>query len=76
MAFEKKHEGMNVMTKDGDMVGRIDSIEGDHAQVKPESGLSESIRRRLGWDDDSQDMFQLPYSNVGRVKGDEVHLKK
>jgi hypothetical protein len=48
MAFEKKHEGMKVMTSDGDEVGRIESIRGDTAHVKPETGLSESIRRRLG----------------------------
>lgn len=76
MAFEKKHEGMKVLTQDGDEVGTIQSIEGTTAHVTPDAGLSESIRRRLGWDDDSTDTFQLSYSKVARVKDDEVHLKQ
>lgn len=62
------------MPTGGDDVSRIDSVQGDTAHVAPESGLSESIRRRLGWNDE-EDTFQLPYPTVARRTGDETHLK-
>lgn len=76
MAFESKHEGRTVMTQDGDEVGTIESAHGDTAEVKPSTGLTESIRQRLGWTDEESDTFDLNYSNVDSDDGDEVRLKE
>lgn len=76
MPFDSKHEGMTVVTQDGNEVGTIESVRGDTAQVTPETGLSESIRRRLGWDDESRDTFELDYSNVDDVAGNEIKLER
>lgn len=76
MAFESKHEGRRVVTQDGDEVGTIDSVSGDTATVSPSSGLSESIRQRLGWTDEDMDTFDLDYSNVDTDQGDEIRLKE
>lgn len=62
------------MPKGGDDANRIDSVRGDGARIAPESGLSESVRRRLGWNDE-EDTFQLPYPTVARRTRDEIHLK-
>lgn len=76
MPFESEHEGRKVVTQDGDEVGTIESARGDTASVKPESGLSESIRQRLGWTDEGMDTFDLDYSNVDSDDGDEIRLKE
>ena len=71
--FQSNDEGKTVRTKDGDDVGTIESVEGNTAHVKPESGLSESIRDRLGWSSD-EDMYELQHSNVDEISDDEVRL--
>lgn len=74
--FEKEHEGMHVVTRAGDTVGKVESVHGKTAEVKPEAGLSQSIRRRLGWTDKDMETFKLDYSNIREVKGDKIHLKQ
>lgn len=66
---------MTVRTNDGDEVGTIETVEGNTARVKPESGISDSIRQRLGWDSDDQTMYELDHSKVERFEDDEVRLK-
>lgn len=73
--FQSSDEGMTVKTQDGDEVGTIESVEGDMARVKPESGLSESIRDRLGWSSDEEDQYELDHSKVDEITDDEVRLK-
>ena len=73
--FNADDEGKNVVTNDGDTVGTIERVEGGTAHVQPESDLSTSIRQRLGWAKDDQDMFALDHSHVRSVTGDEVYLK-
>lgn len=45
------------------------------AHVEPDSGLSETIRRRLGWAEESADTYELDKSAVEKIAGDEIHLK-
>lgn len=73
--FESSDEGKTVRTKDGDEVGKIESVEGDKALVKPESGLSESIRNRLGWMSENEDEYELDSSKVDDVTDEEVRLQ-
>lgn len=74
--FESKDEGKRVVTADGDMVGMIERASGSSAHVKPDSGLPQSIRRRLGWTEEGEDTYRLQHSKVDRITQDEVHLKK
>ncbi len=73
--FQSSDEGKTVKTKDGDSVGTIESVEGNMAHVKPESGLSESIRDRLGWTSDDQSEYELDQSKVDEITDDEVRLQ-
>lgn len=63
------------MTADGDMVGTVERIHGDEAHVKPDTGLSQSIRETLGWTAEGEDVYPLKHSSVERIAGDEIHLK-
>lgn len=63
------------MTHDGKRVGTITETSGSTAHVEMESGLSQSIRRRLGWAEDA-DTYELPTSSVEKISGNEVHLRE
>lgn len=73
--FTSEDEGKNVMTADGENVGKITKTSGSVAHVSTDTGLSGSIRRRLGWGDD-EDEYELMTSKVESVTDDEVRLKK
>lgn len=73
--FQSGDVGKRVVTSDGDEVGTIEKIESNMATVRPESSLAQSIRRRLGWTEESEDVYELRHSRVQDISGDEVHLK-
>ena len=74
-AFRDSDEGMTVVTSDGDEVGTIAEVHGDMAYVKPETGLGESIRQRLGWGDDTEDTYELSHGRVQSFSGNKIHLR-
>jgi len=63
------------MTADGDMVGTVEAIDGSEAHVKPDAGLAQNTRRRLGWTDEGEEVYALRHDNVDKISGDEIHLK-
>ena len=64
-----------MVTSDGDEVGTIANVQGDMAHVKPESGLGESIRQRMGWGDDTADTYELSQDRVQSFSGNKIHLR-
>lgn len=74
--FESEDEGKRVVNSGGEMIGVIESASGSTAQVKPEETLSRSIRRRLGWTDESEEHYELQHSRVDSITDEEVHLKE
>lgn len=74
--FKSSDKGKHVMTSDGDKIGRVQRIEGDEAHVKPETGLADSIRKRLGMGDSAEEMYVLNHSEVATFGDDEIHLRK
>jgi hypothetical protein len=74
--FKSEDEGKSVMTADGDIVGRVEKVSGSTAHVKAEGGLSQSIRRRLGWTEEEEDTYELRKSNVDEITDDGIRLKK
>ncbi|WP_227132697.1 hypothetical protein [Halorubellus salinus] len=63
------------MTADGDMVGTVDKIHDDEAHVRVDTGLSGSIRSKLGWEDENETVYPLKHENVDKIQGDEIHLE-
>lgn len=74
--FEETDEGRGVMTSDGKAIGRIESIEGDVAHVKPDHNADQAIRQKLGWTGDDEEMYELPHTSVERIDDMGVHLKE
>jgi sporulation protein YlmC with PRC-barrel domain len=73
--FKPEDEGMPVMTKDGETVGTVEKTMDNELHVKPNSGLSQSIRRRLGWAEKDQDTFSVQKSKVDEITNDGIRLK-
>lgn len=73
--FRSSDEGMDVYTADGDMVGTVERASGSTAHIKPTSGLSQSIRRRLGWTEEGEDTYRLKRDHVEEINDDGIHLK-
>ncbi|MFW5924276.1 MAG: hypothetical protein ACOCY7_00065 [Halodesulfurarchaeum sp.] len=75
--FQSDDEGKVVKTTDGNMIGRVDSVSGSTAHVRPEESLSQSIRRRLGWSEEggSDETYELRHSDVETITDDEIHVR-
>lgn len=74
--FTSDDEGKSVVSADGDTIGTIEETAGSYAHVKPEGDLSQSIRRRLGWTEEGEEMYRLDKSKVEEFSDDEVHLMR
>lgn len=72
--FNADDEGKAVLTADGDMVGTVESTDGDSAHVRPDENLSRATRQKLGWTAENEETYRLESSNVERITGDEIHL--
>lgn len=68
-------EGKRVVNFDGDKVGVVSGVDGDKAHVAPDAGISDSIRSKLGWEDEDSD-YVLESEHVKTVTDDEVRLQE
>lgn len=73
--FHEDDQGKQVMTADGDFVGTVENISGSQAYVKPDPGLAQGTRRKLGWTQEGEDTYPLRKSKVDRIDDDGIHLK-
>ncbi len=73
--FRSDDKGKNVVTADDETVGRVEEASGMTAQIETEGGLSQSIRRRLGWTEEEEETYELDKSNVEEITDDEIKLK-
>lgn len=67
-------EGKNVVTPDGDEIGRITGVHDNVAAVKPDSGLTDRIRSTLGWKGQGPDTetYRLQAADVDSVTDETV----
>jgi|AntRauTorcE11898_2_1112593.scaffolds.fasta_scaffold04652_4 hypothetical protein len=68
-------EGKRVVNFDGDEIGVVSGVDGDMAHVAPDAGISDSIRSKLGWEDEDSD-YVLESDQVKTVTDDEVRLQE
>lgn len=66
------------MTADGTMIGRVNEVDTDSdiAHVKPESDLDSSIRQKLGWTGEDDEVYELPHSSVQTIDDRGIHLNE
>lgn len=66
--------GKQVLTADGERVGRITEIEDEIAYISPSPHLSDETRSRLGWDDEENSSHSVDENSVESNLDDEVRL--
>jgi sporulation protein YlmC with PRC-barrel domain len=74
--FNSEDEGKPVMTNDGETIGTVEKTTGTELHVKPEGGLSQSIRRRLGWAEKDADTYSIEKSSVKEISDDGIRLNE
>lgn len=71
----KEDEGKRVLNVDGTEVGRIVEVEEGRAYVKPDSGIADTIRAKLGWGEATTDAHLLDDGSVDEITDDAVRLR-
>lgn len=69
-------EGKSVINNSGETLGRVIKVEHGTAHVKPDPGLTDTIKSKLGWAESDEDTYELDASNVESVSDDEIHLTR
>lgn len=67
-------KGKTVVTEEGDELGQITSVRNNMAAVKPDPGLTDQLRARLGWgsSDSDDETYRLQAADVSNVTDDTV----
>ncbi|KDE59475.1 hypothetical protein EL22_21735 [Halostagnicola sp. A56] len=73
--FTDDDVGKSVVNENGDEVGIVADVEHGTAHVKPDAGITDTIKAKLGWQDTDEEMFPLQEEAVARVSDDEVRLE-
>ena len=73
--FSDDDRDKEVVTSDGDRVGRIRDVDGDSATVDEDESLSEKITSMLGWNDDEAPR-EIRSEQVDSNTMDYVRLKQ
>lgn len=70
-------EGKYVKNTRGDEVGLVVAVEHGTAHVKPDPGLTDSIRSKLGWgESNEEDTYELDQTQIESVTDDEIRLNR
>lgn len=72
----EEDKGKPVRNTDGDDVGRVMDVEHGKAHVKPDAGLTDSIRSKLGWGSDDEDTYELTANNIEQITDEEIRIKE
>lgn len=73
--FNDDDVGKSVVNANGDEVGIVSDVEHGTARVKPDAGITDTIKAKLGWQDTDEETFPLQESAVATVSGDEIRLE-
>lgn len=76
MKLSAEAEGKHVVDQDGTMIGTVASVEGSRAHVRPDPGVSDTIKSKLGWGDADDETYPINEADIEAVEDDEVMLKR
>lgn len=72
----EEDEGKTVNNAAGEEVGRVMEVENGNAHVKPDPGLADSIRSKLGWGEGDEDTYRLSAESIETITDDEIRLSR
>lgn len=73
--FNDDDVGKSVVNSNGDEVGIVSDVEHGTAHVKPDAGITDTIKAKLGWQGTDEDTFPLQETAVASVSDDEIRLE-
>lgn len=77
MATISEHdEGKEVLNENGDTIGMVSNVEGDRMFVKPEPGITDKIKMKLGWEDVGEEDYVVRENDIENVTEDVVRLNR
>lgn len=66
--------GKTVVNASGEDVGMVTAVEHGTARVKPDPGITDSIKATLGWQGSTEDTYPLQEDAIAQVTGNEIRL--
>ena len=64
--------GKPIVDRDGDQIGRVESVTGNRIEVDPDPDTLDRFMSRFGWNDRTGDTYRIDADDVERVTDDEV----
>ena len=73
--FTDDDVGRDVVTSEGNRVGRINRVDDDRATVdRDDESLTDKVKEMLGWENDDDN--EIHHEHVDRREDDRVHLRR
>lgn len=72
--FTDADVGKRVVNSKGKKVGLVTEIRNGTAYVDPDTGMFDTIKAKLGWEDADDDAYPLQKTAVASVTDDEIRL--
>jgi hypothetical protein len=69
-------EGKAVHNANGENIGRVMEVERGTAHVKPDPGLADDIRAKLGWGEGDEDTYRLRSEDIDTIGDAAVRLSR
>ncbi|WP_254862890.1 PRC-barrel domain containing protein [Halovivax gelatinilyticus] len=73
-SFSDDDVGKTVVNASGEEVGLVSAVEHDTLRVKPDPGITDSIKAALGWEGTSENTYPLQEESIDRITDDEIRL--
>jgi len=54
----------------------VSRVEGNHAYVDPDPGITDTIKSKLGWGDADEDTYPVDESDIESMDDDEIKLNR
>ena len=72
--FSDDDAGKTVKNASGKKVGIVSAVEGDSLHVKPDPGIADSIKAKLGWQTTSGETATISEHSIDHITDDAIHL--
>lgn len=75
ISITQDEEGKPVVGAEGEDIGVVASVQGGTAHVRPDPGLAETVKARLGWEEAAADTYPVQPEMIDSVSANEVQLR-
>lgn len=72
--LDKSDVGKRVVNEHGDDMGVLVGIRDGTGYVDPDTGLTETIKTKLGWDSIDDEDYPIPEESIETITDDEIRL--